>query len=166
MESLYHLAQVNVALLREPLDSELLEDFVAELDPVNAEADVAPGFVWRLQTDEGDATSVRAFDDDRFVVNMSVWESVEALAEYVYRNERHRAVLRKRSKWFHRIAESHLVLWWVPAGHVPTVAEAEERLRFLRTNGPTPVAFTIKQRFSPPTSEPVAGEDDDWLCPA
>lgn len=166
MDQLYQLAQVNIALLREPLDSDLLQDFVSELDPVNQQADLAPGFVWRLQTDEGDATAVRAFDDDRFIVNMSVWESVDALANYVYRNPQHRAVLRKRSKWFHKIAEHHLVLWWIPAGHIPTVQEAEERLEFLRTHGPTSIAFTIKQRFSPPLSEPVIDENDDWLCPA
>lgn len=166
MDGLYQLAQVNIALLREPLDSELLRDFVSELDPVNQRADSAPGFVWRLQTDEGDATSVRAFDDERFIVNMSVWESVEALAEYVYRDPEHRAVLRKRNKWFERMAEHHLVLWWVPRGHIPPVEEAEERLRFLRAHGPTPIAFTIKDRFSPPASEPVSGENDDWLCPA
>lgn len=166
MESLHHLAQVNIALLRERIDSELLADFVAELDPVNAAADAAPGFVWRLQTEDGDATAVRAFDDDRFIVNMSVWESVAALAAYVYRDDSHRAVLRKRHKWFHTIAESHMVLWWVPAGHVPTVVEAEERLAFLREHGPTPVAFTFKQRFAAPASEPIVDEDDDWLCPA
>ena len=156
MDRLYHLAQVNIALLREPLDSQLLRDFVSELDPVNAQADSAPGFVWRLQTEDGNATAVRAFDDERFIINMSVWESVEALGDYVYR---------KRSKWFHKIAESHLALWWIPAGHIPSVQEAEERLEFLRTNGPTPIAFTFKQPFAPPQSEPL-GSDDDWLCPA
>jgi hypothetical protein len=166
MEQLYRLAQVNIALLREPLDSELLRDFVDELDPVNAAADAAPGFVWRLQTDEGDATAVRAFDDDRFIVNMSVWESIESLAGYVYRDAQHRAVLRKRNKWFHKIAEHHLVLWWVPAGHIPTVEEAEERLNFLRAQGPTPIAFTMRHRFSPPQSHAITDENDDWLCPA
>jgi len=165
MDRLYHLAQVNVALLREPLDSELLGDFVAALDPVNAQADAATGFVWRLQTDDGDATAVRVFDDDRLIVNMSVWESVEALADYVYGNPEHRAVLKKRTKWFEKIAENHLVLWWIPAGHLPSVEEPQERLMFLRTHGPTPIAFTIKQQFSAPTSESVSADRDDWLCP-
>lgn len=166
MDALYHLAQVNIALLREPIESGLLRDFVAELEPVNAAADVAPGFVWRLQTEDGDATSIRGFDSDEIIVNLSVWESAEALAEYVYKNEAHRAVLRKRHKWFHKMAESHVVLWWVPVGHVPTVAEAEERLAFLRAHGPTPIAFTFKQRFGPPVSEPIPDDRDDWLCPA
>lgn len=166
MDALYHLAEVNIALLREPIESDLLRDFVAELDPVNAAADAAPGFVWRLQTEDGDATGIRGFDSDAIIVNMSVWESTEALAEYVYRDASHRDVLRKRHKWFHKMAESHMVLWWVPAGHVPTVAEAEERLAFLRAHGPTPIAFTFKQRFGPSVSEPVADDHDDWLCPA
>lgn len=165
MEGLYQLAQVNIALLREPIDSRLLEDFVAELDHVNAEADSAPGFVWRLQTEDGDATSVRAFGDDRFIVNMSVWESVEALADFVYRNGPHRAVLRKRNKWFHRIEESHVALWWIPKGHIPSVQEAEERMTFLRSHGPSPIAFTFKARFGPPVSEPIASENE-WFCPA
>lgn len=166
VNDLYQLAQVNIALLREPIDSALLADFVSELEPVNALADSSPGFLWRLQTDEGDATSIRAFGDDRLIVNMSVWESVEALAEFVYRDPRHRSVLKQRNKWFHKIAESHVVLWWVPAGHVPTVAEAEERMTFLRTHGPTPIAFTFKDRFHPPVSESVAERRDDWFCPA
>ena len=166
MDGLYHLAQVNIALLREPIDSALLQDFVSELDPVNAQADSAPGFVWRLQTEDGDATAVRAFDDDRFIVNMSVWESIEALGDFVYRNAEHRAVLKNRKKWFHQIAEAHMVLWWVPAGHVPSVEEAEERLTFLRTHGPTPVAFSFKQRFAPPEAKPIVADHDDWLCPA
>jgi hypothetical protein len=160
MEQLFHLAEVNIALLREPIDSELLQDFVSELDPVNAQADTAPGFVWRLQTDDGDATDVRAFGDDRFIVNMSVWESVEALGDFVYRNPEHRVVFQKRSKWFHKIAESHLVLWWVAAGHIPSVQEAEERLAFLRTHGPTSIAFTFKQRFAPPVSEPIVSDSE------
>lgn len=165
ISSLYHLAQANIALLREPLDSQLLEDFVSELDAVNAEADSAPGFVWRLQTDEGNATALRPFGDDRLMVNMSVWQSVEDLAQYIYRNPQHRAVLRKRNKWFHKI-ESHLVLWWIPAGHISSVDEAKERLTFLRTHGPTPIAFTFKERFSPPVSHSIVDDNNDWLCPA
>ena len=138
-----HLAQLNIARLRAPLDSPELADFVAALDPVNALADAAPGFVWRLQTDDGDATSIRAFDDDMLIVNMSVWESLDALRAYVYGSE-HRAVMARRRQWFERMAEAYVVLWWVPAGHVPTVEEAKERLEALRREGPTADAFTFK----------------------
>jgi heme-degrading monooxygenase HmoA len=110
----FHIAQVNLALPREPLDSELLREFVEALEPVNALADASPGFVWRLQTEDGDATAIRAFDDDRLIVNMSVWDSIEALRAFVYSGA-HVAVMRRRREWFERI-ESHLALWWLPAG--------------------------------------------------
>ena len=101
----WHLAQVNIALPREPLDAPLLADFVAALAPVNAVADASPGFVWRLQTEDGDATAIRAFGDDRLIVNMSVWESVEALRGFVY-GEAHAAVLRRRREWFERLGRA------------------------------------------------------------
>jgi uncharacterized protein DUF3291 len=145
----WELAQVNIALPREPLDSELLSDFVAALDPVNAAADAAPGFVWRLQTEEGDSTEVRGFGDDRIIINMTVWESIEALRAFVYTDASHRSVLRRRKEWFESLAEAHYVLWWVPAGHRPTIAEAEQRLDLLRAQGPTPDAFTLRETFSP-----------------
>jgi hypothetical protein len=145
----WHLAQVNIALPREPLDAPLLADFVAALAPVNAVADASPGFVWRLQTDEGDATGVKAFGDDRLIVNMSVWESVEALRAFTYGAE-HVAVLRRRREWFTRLGAPVTVLWWVPAGTLPTVAEAEERLAALRADGPAPRAFTLREVFPPP----------------
>ena len=139
----WHLAQVNIALPREPLDAPLLADFVAALAPVNAVADASPGFVWRLQTEDGDATAIRAFGDDRLIVNMSVWESVEALRGFVY-GEAHAAVLRRRREWFERLAEPETALWWVAAGATPTIGDAEERLAHLRAHGPTSVAFTLR----------------------
>ena len=144
----HHLAQVNVALPLESLDSPRLAAFVDALAPVNAVADASPGFVWRLQTDAGDATAIRAFGDDRLVVNMSVWESVEALRGFAY-GEAHAAVLRRRREWFTRLGEPETALWWVPAGTLPTVADAEKRLAALRADGPTPRAFTLRTVFPP-----------------
>jgi hypothetical protein len=148
----HQLAQLNIALPREPLDSPLLAEFVASLEPVNAAADAAEGFVWRLQTEDGDATGIRAFGDDRLIVNMSVWESLEALRAFVYSGRTHLGVMRRRRDWFERMGEMHLVLWWVPAGHRPGVAEAEERLTLLRAAGPSPDAFTFRCHFPPPSS--------------
>ena len=111
--SALHIAELNIARALAPVDSPLLDDFNAALDPINALADRAPGFVWRLQTDEGNATAIRPFDDDRMIVNMSVWESIDALAEFVYRSE-HVAVMRRRREWFERI-QIFMVLWWVPS---------------------------------------------------
>ncbi|HEY3878557.1 MAG TPA: DUF3291 domain-containing protein [Trebonia sp.] len=166
----YVLAQVNIARLLAPLDSPQLADFVAGLEPVNAVADNAPGFVWRLQTDEGDATSLRVFVDDAegadggIVVNMSVWETVEDLAAFVYAPA-HRAVLRRRREWFEQMQDIYMALWWIPRGHVPTTGEAEDRIRYLRAHGPTAHAFTMRVHFPPPgaVATPLHSPDD-WAC--
>ncbi|MEA2843064.1 MAG: hypothetical protein QOJ69_735 [Actinomycetota bacterium] len=155
MSETHHLAQANVARLLAPLDSPQLAGFVAGLKPVNELADRSPGFVWRLQTDEGDATSIRAFDDDMLIVNMSVWDSAEALADFTYRSD-HRSVMRRRREWFEGATEAHLVLWWVPAGHVPDVEEAKERLDLLRRVGPSPAAFTFRAMYPFGEDEPVS----------
>jgi hypothetical protein len=153
----YVLAQVNIGRLTAPLDSPRLADFVAGLDEVNAAAETAPGFVWRLQTEDGNATAIRAFERDAegsdggILVNMSVWESVEALGTYVY-GETHRAVLRRRREWFEQMKDAFAALWWIPRGHIPTVGEAEDRLAHLRVNGPAPYAFTMRTHFPPPVA--------------
>jgi hypothetical protein len=107
----WHLAQLNIGRLRAASDDPLVAEFMAALDEVNALAESSPGFVWRLQTEDGNATSIRPFDDDLLLVNMSVRESVETLADYVYRSV-HTNFLRRRGEWFERMQEHHLVLWW------------------------------------------------------
>jgi hypothetical protein len=145
----HHLAQVNIATLRFPLDGPELAGFVAGLEPINALADAQPGFVWRLQTEDGDATSIRPFDDERIMVNLSVWASLEALRAFVYAS-RHLDVMRRRREWFHRMADPYLALWWLPAGTIPTVAEARRRLDLLARLGPGPDAFTFREPFPAP----------------
>ncbi len=142
-----HLAQVNIARMVAPLESDTMAGFVARLDEINAVADRSPGFVWRLQ-DGDDATSLRPFDDDRILVNMSVWESVEALRTYVYASA-HKDVLKQRQQWFSRFEGAFMALWWIPAGHIPTVEEAKARLAHLEAHGPSPFAFTFKAVFPP-----------------
>lgn len=159
----FDLAQVNIALPREPLDSALLADFVAALAPINALSDASPGFVWRLEADGGGATSVRGFGDDRILVNMSTWESLDALADFVFKSA-HAEVMRARRKWFVPMSEVYVALWWVPSGHRPTVREAEERVAHLREHGPTPFAFTFKRAFAPSSLEPPRTRADS--CPA
>ena len=134
----HHLAEVNIARLRAPLDSEALAGFVAALDPVNASADEAPGFVWRLQTEDGNATAIQAFEWDAegsagVIVNISVWTSIETLADWVY-GPVHRAVLLQRRNWFQQVTEATVALWWVLPGHLPTTSEAEWRVRHLRAS--------------------------------
>ncbi len=150
----HQLAQVNIARLKAPLDSPQLADFVAALDPVNAIADAADGFVWRLQGDQGNATDVPVFGDSGLIVNMSVWRDADALNAFMYLPA-HREVLRRRREWFERVQEAMTVLWWVPAGHRPTVAEAEERLLWLREHGPTPFAFTLRDTHPAPDGSPA-----------
>lgn len=146
---MYHLAQVNVARMLAPLDDPLMAGFVARLDTINALADRSPGFVWRLQAENGDATSVRAFEDTRILINMSAWESLEALTAFVYASA-HRPVMRRRREWFTRFEEPYMALWWVPRGHRPGVEEAKDRLDYLRAHGPTPAAFTFTRPFPAP----------------
>jgi hypothetical protein len=162
----YQLAEVNFSRLLAPLDDPQLAEFVAGLDPVNAVADAAPGFVWRMQTEDGNATAIRAFqwdagDSAGVIVNLSVWTSVETLAAYVYGPE-HVAFLRKRRNWFEKMERPATALWWVPPGHRPTTDEAEERIVHLREHGPTPYAFTLRHHFATPTSTAAR---DGWLCP-
>lgn len=159
-----HLAQLNIGLPVAPLTGPELAGFMDNLEPVNALADAAPGFVWRLQTEDGDATAIRPYDDDRMIVNLSVWTSVEALAAYVYSGQ-HREIMRRRREFFVPMREAFTVLWWVPEGTVPTVAEAQERLAHLREHGPTATAFTFRSAFPAPDGAPVR-RDDDWFCPA
>jgi hypothetical protein len=161
----WHLAQVNIAVLLAPIDSEQLRGFVEMLDPVNAVADAAPGFVWRLQTEDGDATSIRAFEDDRIIVNLSVWETPEALGDFVFAS-RHLEVLRRRREWFDKMATAYVAMWWIPAGTIPTVEEAKARLEVLEARGPSPEAFTLREPFPPPGSDQPVAADDRWLSPA
>lgn len=141
-----HLAQLNIAAMKAPLDSPDMADFVANLDRINALAEAAPGFVWRLEGDGGDATALRPLGENT-LVNLSVWQDVESLHRYVYASG-HVEIMRRRQDWFERMAQAYVVLWWVPAGHTPSVAEAVERLNLLRSQGPSPQAFTFKQAFS------------------
>ena len=145
----YHLAQINIARMRAPIDVPLMADFVAQLAPINALAEESPGFVWRLQSDSGDATSIKVYDDDLVIINLTVWESVEALREYVYRSA-HSGVMRDRRRWFEKFDGPYYALWWLPAGHLPDPQEGRERLEYLRAHGESDFSFSFKQVFSLP----------------
>ncbi|WCO66039.1 DUF3291 domain-containing protein [Iamia majanohamensis] len=159
-----HLAQLNVGRLRAPMEDPLIDDFRENLEPVNALAEASPGFVWRLQDEAGDATGIKVFDDDLEIVNLTVWESVEALADFVYRTG-HTAFLRRRREWFEAPSQPILCLWWVPEGTIPAIDDAVVRLEHLRAHGPTPTAFTFRHRFDPGEETVVPGDDRD-VCPA
>jgi hypothetical protein len=150
--SRHHLAQLNVGVIKAPLDSPVMSGFVDNLDRINALAEASPGFVWRLMTPAGNATDIRPTDDENFLVNMSVWEDADSLRRFVYKSS-HVEIMRQRAQWFERMSEAYLVLWWVPVGHTPTVEEALERLEHLRVHGPTPHAFNFRTAFAAPDGE-------------
>jgi hypothetical protein len=161
----WELAQLNVGIIKAPMDSPVMADFAANLERINAVAEGSPGFVWRLQTEAGDATAIRPFDDPNLLVNMSVWRDVASLNAYVY-SSAHVEIMRRRREWFERLDQAFLVLWWVPAGHRPGIDEAVARLERLRSLGPTAEAFTFRQAFSKPdASAPMPSSFDD-VCPA
>jgi hypothetical protein len=164
--SSYQLAQINIGRMMAPLDDPIMADFVANLAPINALAESSPGFVWRFMTPAGDATAERPYEDERIIINYSVWEDAESLRKYVYESG-HVAFMRRRREWFERMTDAFMALWWVPAGHAPSVAEAVERLDHLRRHGPTAYAFTFREIMPPPD----AGTDDvtqsiEDACPA
>ncbi len=155
MTTRYHLAQVNIGRFRKPVEDPANADFMNALDHVNALAEASPGFVWRLTGEGNNATDLKPYDDPNIAVNMSVWESVDALAAFVYRNMDHRGVMRRRREWFEE-TPVYMALWWIPAGAVPTVEEAKAKLALLEKLGPTAEAFTFKQPFAAPSGDDVA----------
>lgn len=145
----YDLAQLNVGRSVAPMDDPRMADFVARLDEINRLAERSPGFVWRLQGDNGNATGLKVSDDPRFIVNLTVWESIDALHAYTYRSD-HKTVFARRFEWFERASGPNVVLWWQPRDTLPTVEDALRRLGLLEDLGPTLEAFTFKQPFEPP----------------
>ena len=142
-----HIAQINIGRVKAPLEDPIMAGFVSRLDEINALADSSPGFVWRLQSTDGNATYIRPYDDDRILVNVSVWETVETLKDFVYRSA-HVELLRQRQDWFEKFTGAFIALWWVPAGHIPSIDEAKMRVAHLEENGPTSFAFTLKSIFA------------------
>lgn len=143
----YNLAQVNIARMLAPIDSPVMADFVNNLDRINAIAEESKGFVWRLTGDENDATALRVFEDNFLIINMSVWESRDALFDFTYKSD-HVAIFSRRKEWFSNIKDMHMVLWFVEAGREPSPEEAKIRLNHLNEHGATPFAFSFKDKFT------------------
>lgn len=150
MTARWHIAQINVASFREPRGSPVNADFEAALDQVNALAEASPGFVWRM-VGEGENADGSVFDDPGITINLTVWESIEHLSAFAYRNATHRGVMRRRREWFVEMPV-YLALWWIPAGTTPSLVEAKARLDRLAGEGPTPEAFDFKTPFPSPAT--------------
>lgn len=143
----YHIAQVNIGRILGPMDSNIMHGFASRLEEINALADGYEGFVWRLQTEDGDATALRPYEDDRMLINMSVWETIDALWDYTYKSA-HVELLKSRKQWFEHMTDMFMCLWWIPAGTIPTTDDAKHRLAYLNQHGVSPYAFTFKKRFT------------------
>tara|TARA_B100000768_G_scaffold158297_1_gene156800 strand:+ start:656 stop:1105 length:450 start_codon:yes stop_codon:yes gene_type:complete len=145
----YQLAQLNISCFKLPQAHSKNADFINNLDRINAIAETQAGFVWRFMADDNNATDVQAFDDANIIINISVWDDLEALKTFVYNNEDHKMIMRRRNEWFHKV-DFTLVLWWVPTGHTPSVEQAKQRLTKLQKDGPSSQAFTFKDDYPAP----------------
>ena len=164
--SRFELAQLNIGLAKGPMDGPVMADFAANLERINALADSSPGFIWRLQTEAGDATALRPIEgDDRTLINMSVWKDVASLNQFVYRSA-HGQVMRRRREWFEHMQEAFMVLWWVPRAHRPGMEEALQKLQLFRRLGPTQAAFSFRHAFPPPDAPAEGASDFGDECPA
>jgi Domain of unknown function (DUF3291) len=148
----YYLAQINIALMKAPIEDPVMAEFAAALNEVNAVADRSPGFVWRLQTSSGNATNIRAYSDSRMLVNLSVWRSIEQLKAYVY-NSLHGDFFVRRRQWFEKYQGEHFAMWWIPSGYLPTVEEGKAKLDYLALHGDSPECFTFAKPFYSPVNE-------------
>ncbi len=146
--SQWHIAQLNVGRARHDLDDTRMQGFMGRLDEINALADAASGFVWRLQSDAGNATDIKLTDDPNFIVNLSVWRSIEQLKNFAYKSA-HAPIMAQRRNWFEVPTEAYLALWWVPEGILPTADEALARLETLKRDGPTAQSFDFQTVFQP-----------------
>ena len=148
MKLKYHLAQVNIGKILAPMDSPQMSEFKNNLDRINALAEASEGFIWRLKDDNNNATSIKVFEDDFMLINMSVWKDIDVLYKYVYESA-HMEYLKNRKAWFEKLADKYMALWWIPESHIPTPLEAIERINHIRQFGETAFAFGFKKRFTP-----------------
>jgi hypothetical protein len=142
-----HLAQINIAEMLEPEGHPSMSGFFDNIDMINAIAEESPGFVWRLQDETGSATSIKAFDNDMLIINMSVWETRESIFDFVYKSM-HLEIFKRKNEWFHKMKKMHYALWYIDEGHQPDLAEARKMLDHLNLHGETPMAFSFKKSFS------------------
>ncbi len=151
---MFHLAQINIGRLVAPIDDPQIAGFVAQLDTINQLAESSPGFIWRMQSEQGNATDIPYNHDPFMISNMSVWESVASLQAFTYKSQ-HIQVFRDRRKWFQKMDLPHYCLWWVPQGHLPTLSEGKLRLEYYQRHGSTSEAFWFNEPFPAPVGDLV-----------
>lgn len=149
---MYHIAQVNIARALAPLNDPRLADFFAHLDQIYTLAESSPGFIWRLRTEDISPTSTQLPADERLFATVSVWDSLESLKTFTY-TDAHAQIMRRRREWFIKLNSPYIALWWIPAGHIPDLAEVTERMDHLRAHGPSPFAFSFTHTFPAPDEE-------------
>jgi hypothetical protein len=142
------IAQINIAKMKAPLESPIMADFVANLDRINGIAESSNGFVWRLKDENNNATSIKVFDDDYILVNMSVWENIDALFNFAYKSQ-HAEIFKRREEWFDKMSEMHMAIWYIANDQYPPAAEGAKRLEHIREHGDTPYSFSFKKKFTP-----------------
>lgn len=143
----YHIAQINIAQMLAPIDSDIMAGFVARLDEINGLAEQAEGFIWRLKGDDDNATAIRIFDNDMLIINLTVWETIEALHAFTYKTA-HSELIKQKKDWFSALGKPHMALWWVKAGEIPRTEDAKVRLEYQQEHGATPYSFTFAKRFT------------------
>lgn len=149
MKQKMHVAQLNIArMIGTNISDPVMKEFADQLDTINALGENSKGFVWRLKTGEGNATALNPYNDDRIIVNFTVWETIEDLRDFVFKSA-HVTVMRDRKKWFEKFGKPWYVLWYVPAGYIPSIQEAVERLDYLQQNGNSAYAFDFSKIYEP-----------------
>lgn len=144
----YQLAQINIARMKGVnIEDPIMKEFVDNLDRINALAEGSEGFIWRLKDDNNNATAFNPYDDEQIIINVSVWESIEALEQFVYRSL-HTDFLKRRREWFQQFGKAYTAMWWIPAGVYPTIAEAAQKLADLQENGASAAVFDFRNKYS------------------
>ena len=143
----YQLAEINIARMKgvNILDP-IMQEFVDNLDHINALAESSEGFIWRLKDDSNNATQLNPYNDEQVIVNISVWKDVQSLSDFVYKTM-HTDFLKRRSEWFQKFGQAYFAMWWIEPNDYPTVAEATDRLQHLQDHGPSPYAFNFRKKY-------------------
>ena len=146
----HHLAQVNIGRMRGTnIEDLVMQEFVENLDRINGLAEKSAGFIWRLKDEHNNATHFNPYEDKRIIINLSVWRDLESFERFVYHSD-HLNFIKRRMEWFEKFEKSHLALWFIPAGHLPTISEAVHKLDYLHQRGPSAEAFDFRRKFPPP----------------